>query len=45
MDWFHKWPVEALNAVAMKMMEETPFDDVLKHKIIKATEIFHIEAI
>ena len=45
LDWFHKWPVEALNAVAMKMMEETPFNDALKLKIIKATEIFHIETI
>ena len=43
LDWFHKWPVEALNAVAMKMMEETPFDDDLKKRIVKATEIFHEE--
>ena len=27
----------------MKMMEETPFDDELKKKIVKATEIFHEE--
>ena len=44
LDWFHKWPVEALNAVAMKMMEHTPFDDDLKEKIIRATEIYHSEA-
>lgn len=43
LDWFHKWPVEALNAVAMKMMEETPFDDELKKRIVRATEIFHEE--
>ena len=29
----------------MKMMEETPFDDTLKDKIVQATEIFHIESI
>ena len=44
LDWFNKWPVEALNAVAMHMMEETPFEDVLKEKIVRATEIFHLEA-
>lgn len=44
LDWFHKWPVDALNAVAMKMMEETPFDDDLKNKIVQATEIFHEES-
>ena len=44
LDWFHKWPVEALNAVAMKMMEETPFEDSLKEKIVRATEVFHVEA-
>jgi len=44
LDWFNKWPVEALNAVAMRMMEETPFEDALKEKIVRATEIFHIEA-
>ena len=44
LDWFHKWPVDALNAVAMKMMEETPFDDDLKNKIDQATEIFHEES-
>ena len=44
LDWFHKWPVEALNAVAMKMMEVTPFEHELKLKIMKACEIFHIEA-
>ena len=45
LDWFSKWPTEALNAVAMKMMEETPFDDTLKEKIVQATEIFHSESI
>ena len=45
LDWFHKWPVEALNAVAMKKMEETPFDDDLKKKIVRATEIFHEETL
>jgi dynein heavy chain len=28
----------------MKMMEETPFDDDLKNKIVQATEIFHEES-
>ena len=44
LDWFNRWPVQALNAVAMKMMEETPFDDEQKERIVKATEIFHIES-
>ena len=44
LDWFHKWPVEALNAVAMKMMDEAPFEDDLKSRIVKACEIFHLEA-
>ena len=45
MDWFNKWPSEALNAVAIKQMEESPFDDELKDKIVRATEVFHTEAI
>lgn len=36
--------MQALNAVAMKMMEETPFDDEQKERIVKATEIFHTES-
>ena len=36
--------MEALHAVAMKRMEETPFDDDLKAKIVSACEIFHLEA-
>ena len=44
LDWFDKWPVEALNAVAMNMMEEAPFEDDLKERIVKACEIFHLEA-
>ena len=44
LDWFHKWPVEALNAVALKMMDEAPFEDDLKERIVRACEVFHLEA-
>lgn len=44
LDWFFEWPTEALNAVAFKMMEEAPFEDDIKAKIVQATEIFHTEA-
>lgn len=27
LDWFSIWPNEALNAVALKMMDENPFED------------------
>ena len=37
LDWFQKWPSEALNAVAMKMMEDTPFEDELKQRIVNVT--------
>jgi dynein heavy chain len=33
-DWFTAWPEEALQAVAAKFMEETPFDEAIKASIV-----------
>jgi dynein heavy chain len=32
-DWFEKWPEEAIMAVAKRTLDETPFSDDLKGRI------------
>ena len=44
-DWYELWPKEALEAVARKFLEETPFDDEVKENITISCQVFHEESI
>jgi dynein heavy chain len=44
-DWFTSWPKEALQAVAAKFMEDTPFDDEVKEAIVQTCHMFHTESL
>jgi len=44
-DWFFAWPKEALEAVAAKYLEETPFDDQLKNNIVNMCNTFYLNTI
>nr|AML30860.1 axonemal inner arm dynein heavy chain 4 [Marsilea vestita] len=43
-DWFQEWPEDALEAVALKFLKETPLDENIRNSIVRICKVFHERA-